>query len=702
TATILALSPVYDEDALTAWYSVQFLSLVLLASGCAIAAVLLPPVPTASELIQVQAQIGEKALAECFGELVQNYCGTSRLVRASFLLQMLRATARTSEELRQDVAWEPFSLDVKCLERCRKVGQAACHLRTVEDVLRCNDAPWANSELHAAFVARLGTPLRQLVTAVETCLSRGDKGEVDIALQNLNDEFQTCREETLYSQASEVALREYVDHYAPIVNAFLLGIMQLGVSLRRSEDHALLPRQPGFGRIMLGRICEVPRAFIKVATLQGEEIDSQIKRGVKFSLSITLAATVVLLAESSDTFKYGIFAPLEVTFILFDRIGGSVNQSVLRILGTTAGSVYAYLALIVSNGNDAGVLMSLVTWSFAVCTARMSPKYGYAAICAAWTAGIVASGNSTDVALERIIHSFMGAVIMLVVLHALWPVRARDAVRVSLARLMADTVGLLELELDEWHALLGLSSHQEQSAARNPEVQADLVQEPASLAVEADEVHLGVVVRGAPFDDSSLRTRLDGVQTSLRTVSMLHEEACMEPELWHGQYVAEGIGAVVACTAKLIDRLSTVRTTISAQHQLPSTFSVNFHSWISPQAGFVQALTKMKISAQEVGSVLIAATDGRGSMEAALAIDNCLGDLRLQRTALHALYRDALTAAIEMGRVAVSRRVSNADMLLNNSLCAAILGVIDSLHALGGAFTTLIELDALTYGMPFK
>ena len=254
---------------------------------------------------------------------------------------------------------------------------------------------------------------------------------------------------------------------------------------------------------------------------------ARLERAVKFSLSITLAS--LFLHLPGEEFDYAVFAPVEVSFIIFDRVGGSVSQSMMRVFGSSLGAIAGYLMVVACHGSDTALLALLACWGF-LCSLGRASRHGYAACVAAWTAAIVSAAHSREVAFERITHSFLGAAVMLCVVHAVLPRWARDGVRAELAKVAAEAAGVHAAGARQWRLGLGGRSAGGEAGGEGADAGPSGARSPGKGESEP-LTRLGADTEQVAAAEA-VGARLRRLQGALSSVGTLHREACIEPEPW--------------------------------------------------------------------------------------------------------------------------------------------------------------------------
>jgi uncharacterized membrane protein YgaE (UPF0421/DUF939 family) len=138
----------------------------------------------------------------------------------------------------------------------------------------------------------------------------------------------------------------------------------------------------------------------------------------------------------------GLWAALQLVLITEPTFGSAINTFILRAVGTTAGCLWGWAAYGAGNGNRyvCAVMIAIGTVPAAyviVCTqyvkAGIVVIVSITVIALATEVGTV-PGTSTENFLKRYIAFMIGAIVSLLVIVALWPVKASDRMIEALVR----------------------------------------------------------------------------------------------------------------------------------------------------------------------------------------------------------------------------------------------------------------------------
>ena len=137
------------------------------------------------------------------------------------------------------------------------------------------------------------------------------------------------------------------------------------------------------------------------------------------SVGILLASLVVLVPALSDIFgSNGVWAPLSVAFVMTsNELGTSLKRAVLRLEGTVAGAMIAYVTLVLVGAYTPLVVIIIAVWVTLSGLVRASKEWSYAGLVSAFTAALIAFGNenpdvsSEEYALQRVKQTFVGILV---------------------------------------------------------------------------------------------------------------------------------------------------------------------------------------------------------------------------------------------------------------------------------------------------
>ena len=182
---------------------------------------------------------------------------------------------------------------------------------------------------------------------------------------------------------------------------------------------------------------------------------------VKLVAAIMISATPEFV-KGDGLFSSGAWAPLTVGMIMGDNVGSTLINSLQRFVGTVAGAILGYVAILLAL--DAGEPHSqqfvvtlgavLAAWAFLLGYIRASSRHGYAASVGILTPFIVALGHTElsfesakSLAMSRIEMTLFAIIVMVVISFVLWPVRAQTQALCSVSKVLKESITCLELNV---------------------------------------------------------------------------------------------------------------------------------------------------------------------------------------------------------------------------------------------------------------
>lgn len=241
----------------------------------------------------------------------------------------------------------------------------------------------------------------------------------------------------------------------------------------------------------------------------------RMQRAVRVTVAVVVAAIVSLSLVEHLQIEFAQWAALTVAFIAGGTEGGAFRTSMLRLMGTLAGSSFGFvvirLAKTATGTSLAAVGVVVTLWIGLLCYPRASPQTAYISTVAAFSGAIVmlGAGNkaaiSPLVAVERIEEMLWGAAIFVVVSSLLWPLTARTLVRARMLEAVTALRDAQDLAIDSLRDLL--RRHDSAHVAQ------------ANSAAGATP----------SMDPAPLLTRIDAILSGLPELLM---ESAAEPALW--------------------------------------------------------------------------------------------------------------------------------------------------------------------------
>lgn len=514
------------------------------------------------------------------------------------LAELGRAAAQATKQLAQeldDAQWEPrmfcCTSDVRG-DPVMLLGQDLSVLQRLTehcDALRRTLDGLPFNACHSAFADRLAGPLNSVASSIGM-LVVGNKIDVEAALSELHGAYGQARREILYpsmlaasADTPEQGVTLHKRQLATLdtcqtswktedllhMNTFLFTLMNLAAQLGEIRDEAAKPH----AGILSGSCASAWKAYVVglAKTFRPPcppcmSWDRSVS-AARFACAILLAAQLNFVPQLSSQFLLEVWAPVEVTFLMFKHAGGSLRQSILRVEGTILGAVVGYL-LVLALGSDHPIILSLClgVWSLASCLFRSSAGHGYAAIVAAWTAVIIAvEGVSSQdqaaaiPALERMTHAVIGGAAVVLAVNFLLPSWARDAAHSETAVILGRFEGLYAALQEAWM----VRSRQMQAGPMG-----DDESEALSLLRARSETDAGANDAGSQNMNSNTssselnrteqkdrRALLRGLEQRLTGLEALVSEACFEPALWRPPYQAEATRRVAASLMQMLQWL---------------------------------------------------------------------------------------------------------------------------------------------------
>jgi len=714
----------YWEDALS------LVGLVLLSGAFALtAAALLPLGPqmaswnarehyeTAGDAIRLLVERSVTA----FCELDSRRFHVARFQLQELLLASRSASAHLAAAL-DDAQWEPWHGDLETMKRDLATFSSITELvGGMERAL----ASLPFNMCHIAFAKRLHQPLQEISRAVVEVIPprsvgnnrKGRARGADLAEARQNLQAGLAKVYKAYGDARRVLLYPEQSSQGPIVgiafqtvawkpndllhmNAFLFALLHLAAQVSAASS-ATAPPRLGSRRVWFVHWKSMAKTLRPPCP---PKVDwPRFQSAFRFAAAICLAALIYLVPALSSHFHLAIWAPTEVTFLMFKFAGGSLRQCILRLQGALLGSVIGYVAILyVGEGRTWWLTGILTVWSFLAALGRSSPAYGYAAIVAAWTAVIVAATrvpgeeDAAAPALERMAHTVVGVACLVLAVNIVFPLWARDSA-------LHQGVSLLARFKDLWGGLQTNWRDQSQLML----VQYDAEEEEDALLLEGDaspdSVGRNAFTNGA---SSGQRHLITAVEKNLALFKTMVEEAAHEPALWRAEYHPQAARQVAQAADQMCAWLRMFATCLS---DLPAPLQEILEvkepkKWLSQE--WVKSLEGTSRAVRELFDSLGIALTKEPSLGA--------GDAYLQAIKLDALemkvnhllsdfstrYDSILFGAIADSQLKIlagtesQPYVTNLDMLFYNSLVFSTKGFVSQLLACSKAVRKFVVLEA--------
>eukprot|EP00656_Telonema_subtile_P043734 TRINITY_DN5004_c0_g1_i3.p1 TRINITY_DN5004_c0_g1~~TRINITY_DN5004_c0_g1_i3.p1 ORF type:complete len:219 (+),score=45.68 TRINITY_DN5004_c0_g1_i3:185-841(+) len=163
---------------------------------------------------------------------------------------------------------------------------------------------------------------------------------------------------------------------------------------------------------------------------------------LKVMLAMTLAACCGLVVALENTFdQKAYWTALTVAFVVAPLEGASLQQGVLRMLGTVLGAIFGSFMLKITDATGWIMAIGLFFWVFVFGMIRLAPQFSYAGLVAAFTAAIIMIefdyDDYTEVAMARIEMTVYGVLIWIGICFFVFPGMC-SCVRSHLVRLYAE------------------------------------------------------------------------------------------------------------------------------------------------------------------------------------------------------------------------------------------------------------------------
>lgn len=247
------------------------------------------------------------------------------------------------------------------------------------------------------------------------------------------------------------------------------------------------------------------------------------------------------------------WAPLTIAFVSDSHIGGCFRTSILRLEGTFMGVTFGFLILqllFVANIHQLLAIALLTIWVFFCGYYRSNPSRGYAGLVAAFTAALIVSGfdpeNSKNISVEkyslhRIEQTFLGIVLLLVVLQFLSPNTARSLLHLEISQSLQM---MSDLFSDAFSGFENIINRSISSPDGSYEIKTDneLFDEKSSESEKfengANQEKFAVLEIVSLTDmNKMLKKSKFRFKRMFDNQKILIAAAVFEPKLWHSQYL---------------------------------------------------------------------------------------------------------------------------------------------------------------------
>ena len=167
-----------------------------------------------------------------------------------------------------------------------------------------------------------------------------------------------------------------------------------------------------------------------------------VRQGIKTGLAGLIAYAIYIRFHLYEGY-WAVFTALVVTQA---NLGASWQAAFYRTIGTTCGAISAALlaSLIGPGPVRTGILLFVLAAIFAEFTTR-HPSFSAAGFTAALVLFFSHPHDSWKTAWHRVLYTILGALIAFVVAILIWPVRARENLRLRIAQVLEDCGRLVYL-----------------------------------------------------------------------------------------------------------------------------------------------------------------------------------------------------------------------------------------------------------------
>eukprot|EP01138_Halocafeteria_seosinensis_P011842 gb/GECG01012102.1/.p1 GENE.gb/GECG01012102.1/~~gb/GECG01012102.1/.p1 ORF type:complete len:1571 (+),score=189.89 gb/GECG01012102.1/:1-4713(+) len=169
----------------------------------------------------------------------------------------------------------------------------------------------------------------------------------------------------------------------------------------------------------------------------------EIRRAAQLTVAVLAATLMTLVPALRQRLQYAYWVPVSVGFIAGTSAGSNVREGLVTLVGTALGSIFGYISLVIG-GSRGWVVGSLFSLFNALCKYGAADTFSiYRRIfqIAAYTAPIIMFGaddagtnkSASELsalvqaaALERMVHTVVGILLLFVVGQCILPIRAQD------------------------------------------------------------------------------------------------------------------------------------------------------------------------------------------------------------------------------------------------------------------------------------
>jgi uncharacterized membrane protein YccC len=161
-------------------------------------------------------------------------------------------------------------------------------------------------------------------------------------------------------------------------------------------------------------------------------------RAAKLPAKTALAAALSFFAYRALRLPHGYWAPISAIIVMQSNLGRSLSESLVRVIGTAIGAVLGALFTRLMGVNVISLFVAVGVTALVCKGLRLATSMRLACVTAAIVL-LINEGSAWQSGLNRFIDVVLGVIVALVV-SLIWPARARDDLRSS----MAQTVRVLQ------------------------------------------------------------------------------------------------------------------------------------------------------------------------------------------------------------------------------------------------------------------
>lgn len=155
-------------------------------------------------------------------------------------------------------------------------------------------------------------------------------------------------------------------------------------------------------------------------------------RAAKLPAKTALAAALSFFAYRALRLPHGYWAPISAIIVMQSNLGRSLSESLNRVIGTAIGAVLGALFTRLMGVNGIALAVAVGVTALVCTLLRLATSMRLACVTAAIVL-LINEGSAWQSGLNRFIDVVLGVIVALVV-SLIWPARARDDLRRSLAQ----------------------------------------------------------------------------------------------------------------------------------------------------------------------------------------------------------------------------------------------------------------------------